>query len=152
MAPSIGDICRQHLDYMKWADERLLFAAPEHPPAGFAPLRHVYLGELSWIRRLHDEPDVPAASLVTIEDTAALRRLWPDLHRRWLDWAASVTDWTANSRHRSNAGIDYDMPVWKIALHVANHGSYHRGQVAAALRAAGIAPPASDLIAYYRLG
>ena len=42
------------------------------------------------------------------------------------------------------------MPVWQIVLHVVNHGSYHRGQVAAMLRAAGYAPPDSDLIIWYR--
>jgi uncharacterized damage-inducible protein DinB len=35
-------------------------------------------------------------------------------------------------------------------LHVVNHGTHHRGQVAGFLRTMGHAPPALDLIAYYR--
>jgi len=34
--------------------------------------------------------------------------------------------------------------------HLANHGSYHRGQAAAMLRQVGAAPVATDLILYYR--
>jgi uncharacterized damage-inducible protein DinB len=32
-----------------------------------------------------------------------------------------------------------------ILLHVANHGTYHRGNVAAMMYQAGVAPPTTDL-------
>jgi uncharacterized damage-inducible protein DinB len=35
-------------------------------------------------------------------------------------------------------------------LHVVNHGTHHRGQVAGFLRSMGRKPPVLDLIAYYR--
>jgi uncharacterized damage-inducible protein DinB len=34
--------------------------------------------------------------------------------------------------------------------HVANHGSYHRGQIATLLRQLGAKPAATDLIRFYR--
>jgi uncharacterized damage-inducible protein DinB len=37
-----------------------------------------------------------------------------------------------------------------VVLHVANRGSYHRGQVSAMLRTAGFAPAPTDLMLYYR--
>ena len=42
------------------------------------------------------------------------------------------------------------IPYWQVVLHLVNHGSYHRGQVATMLRQAGIKPPGTDLISYYR--
>ncbi len=42
------------------------------------------------------------------------------------------------------------MPYWQIAMHVINHGSYHRGQFATMLRQAGMVPPGTDLLIYYR--
>jgi uncharacterized damage-inducible protein DinB len=35
--------------------------------------------------------------------------------------------------------------------HLANHSTYHRGQVVTMLRQLGAAAPSTDLIAYYRL-
>jgi uncharacterized damage-inducible protein DinB len=40
--------------------------------------------------------------------------------------------------------------LWKIVLHVVNHGTHHRGQASGFLRAMGHVPPPLDLIAYYR--
>jgi uncharacterized damage-inducible protein DinB len=37
-----------------------------------------------------------------------------------------------------------------ILTHVAMHGTYHRGQIAAALRAADITPPNTDFITFVR--
>jgi uncharacterized damage-inducible protein DinB len=37
-----------------------------------------------------------------------------------------------------------------ILLHVVNHSTYHRGQIASALKHAGIDPPTTDYIFYKR--
>jgi uncharacterized damage-inducible protein DinB len=151
MPPSIGDVCRQHLDFMKWADELLLAAVAQHMPDRISVMQHIYLGELVWLRRVQGEQDAQITGFEPPPDAAALQKMWPDLHRDWIDWADSVTDWTTIAPHRSIKGVEYHFAVWKILLHLVNHGSYHRGQVSAMLRAAGIAPPATDLIAWYRL-
>jgi uncharacterized damage-inducible protein DinB len=38
-----------------------------------------------------------------------------------------------------------------IITHVCNHGTYHRGQVAKSLKAAGIQPVSTDFIVFSRL-
>jgi DinB family len=40
--------------------------------------------------------------------------------------------------------------TWRIALHVVNHASYHRGQITTMLRQLGREPIGTDLMAYYR--
>jgi uncharacterized damage-inducible protein DinB len=151
MPTSIGDVCRQHLDYMKWADDVLLAAVAEHAPERIGILQHIYLGELFWLRRVQGAPHVPFTSLDPPADLGELQKVWPGLHRDWIDWADSVTDWAAIAPHRSAKGVVYHFSVWQLLLHLVNHGSYHRGQVSAMLRASGIAPPATDLIVWYRL-
>jgi uncharacterized damage-inducible protein DinB len=37
-----------------------------------------------------------------------------------------------------------------IVLHVVNHGTYHRGNVAAMMYQLGVAPPTTDLPVYLR--
>ncbi len=74
------------------------------------------------------------------------------MHKNWLDWAASMGSeaWLGPFTYRNNAGVESTMPYWQIAMHVINHGSYHRGQFATMLRQAGIVPPGTDLLIYYR--
>jgi len=135
---------------MQWADERMLAAVAEHLPDQISILQHIYLGEDIWFRRVTGDREAQIVNLPAPPDIAALERLWPEMHRQWLDWAASVEDWNQLIPHRNLKGEDFAMPAWQITLHLVNHGSFHRGQVAAMLRGAGFAPPATDLIIYYR--
>jgi uncharacterized damage-inducible protein DinB len=138
MAPDIGAICAGHLRFTKWADNLLLKAVRENMPSRTETLEHVFMAERIWLARI--EGTDPAGSFEE----------WEKLHERWLALAESERDWARVIRYRTLAGVASSSPLWQIVLHVANHGSYHRGQVAAALRAAGFAPPGTDLITWYR--
>jgi uncharacterized damage-inducible protein DinB len=50
----------------------------------------------------------------------------------------------------NSKGMQYTNPVREILFHVINHSTYHRGQVAADLKANGIQPPVTDYIFYKR--
>ncbi|HYJ78559.1 MAG TPA: DinB family protein [Longimicrobiaceae bacterium] len=50
----------------------------------------------------------------------------------------------------NSAGQGFQSTIGDILLHVALHGAYHRGQVAAAVRARGGAPVPTDYIAFVR--
>lgn len=163
MQSDIGSVCRTNLEFMKWADEIMLAALLKVPSdrvgadtgssfnSMLDTLNHVYLAELVWFKRIQGE-NKRLAELMSPDDPAALAQAWAEMHRNWLDWAASMgpEDWHAPFTFRSNAGAESTMPYWQIAMHVINHGSYHRGQFATMLRQAGIAPPATDLLIYYR--
>jgi uncharacterized damage-inducible protein DinB len=151
MPPLIGDVCREHLRFMKWADNVLLSAVAKYTPDQIGALQHIYLGEMVWLRRVLGEGNAQLTDIEPPADVRALQRLWPDLHRGWIDWADSVTDWAAIETHRNSKGVEYQFPVWQVLFHLVNHGSYHRGQVSAMLRASGFAPPATDLIVWYGL-
>jgi uncharacterized damage-inducible protein DinB len=53
--------------------------------------------------------------------------------------------------YRKSAGRDFRNSVRDIVIHVTMHGSYHRGQIARLVRAAGGEPPYTDYIQYRRL-
>jgi uncharacterized damage-inducible protein DinB len=48
--------------------------------------------------------------------------------------------------YKNLKGDAFAKPVWEILLHVVNHGTYHRGQIAAMLRQLGHVPPSTDFI------
>jgi uncharacterized damage-inducible protein DinB len=164
MQSDIGSVCATNLEFMKWADESFLAALSALPPeqhnhdAGssfksmLGTLNHVYLAERVWLKRLHGSTDARIADIPVPEDIAALNAEWLELHRMWLDWAASLSaeEWAEPLTFQSRLGGESTMPTWQIVMHVVNHGSYHRGQVATLLRQSGLTPPATDLILFYR--
>lgn len=50
----------------------------------------------------------------------------------------------------ANERVRYSSRLWRAMLHVVNHSSYHRGQIAAMLRQVGATPQGTDLMLYYR--
>jgi uncharacterized damage-inducible protein DinB len=164
MQPDIGPVCQSHLEFMKWADDALLAALSQASPdqvnqdrgssfkSLFDTLNHVYLAELVWLKRVQGDPDVKLAELPRPPDLSALAQAWPAVHQTWIDWAGplSTGDLQETLILRTAQGAELQVPLWQIVLHLVNHGSYHRGQLATMLRQAGIKPPGTDLMAFYR--
>ena len=164
MQPDIGPLCQLHLDFMKWADDNM-FAALSQAPAveithdrgssfksPFDTLNHVYLAELVWLRRVQGQRDTKLADLPSPADLTALGQAWPEVHQAWIDWSRAVSgdDLQKPLIFLNMKGGEIQMPHWQLVMHLVNHGSYHRGQVATMLRQAGIKPPGTDLITFYR--
>lgn len=89
----------------------------------------------------------------TVADLAALGRVWSEHEakmRRFID-SLHERDVTRVFEYRLMNGQPGASTFGQMLQHLANHGSYHRGQVTTMLRQLGAAPPKSmDLIAFYR--
>ena len=61
---------------------------------------------------------------------------------------ASLTDELLASElsWRDSRGVPRNAPYRQVLLHLVNHATYHRGQVAAQLRQLGHTPPGTDLV------
>jgi len=83
---------------------------------------------------------------------AGLRERWTILHNEMLEFAGSLTDekLQASFAYRDLKGNPYAQPLWQQMQHLANHSTYHRGQITTMLRQVGATPVPTDLIAYYR--
>jgi uncharacterized damage-inducible protein DinB len=158
-----ADTLRTHVDYTAWATARLLAAATRIPPADLGrdfgtadksvlgTLIHVFSADRVWLARIQGGPGEAFERPVGY-DLARLAAEWPPLLARWGDWAAALTGESATARldYTSMDGNKWNSPIWQIVLHVVNHGTHHRGQIAGFLRAMGHPPPALDLVAFYR--
>ena len=158
-----ADTLRLHLAYTRWATGRLLDAAGklslEEQTRDFGTADKSVIGSLAhnfgadriWIDRVQK---VPAKGFLTDEEKtlAFLTAEWPKLYDRWDRWAEDLTDDNVSSvaQYADLKGNKWTTPLWQIILHVVNHGTHHRGQVAGFLRSMGHTPPPLDLIAYYR--
>lgn len=158
-----ADTLRLHLAYTGWATARLLDAAgklnAEELTRDFGTadksivgsLAHTFGADRVWIDRVEgtQQKGFPTEEEKTLE---FLAREWPKVHDRWDRWAGNLTDDTVSSvaAYADLRGNRWTTPLWQIILHVVNHGTHHRGQVAGFLRSMGHTPPPLDLIAYYR--
>lgn len=147
------DHLRSLMAHLRWADERVresLERASDAPPRAVELYAHVVAAEHVWLSRLRGEPPrVAVWPAVTLSDCASLARETAD---GLAEYVAGLTDENAASTvtYRNTAGAEFTSAVGDILLHVAMHGSYHRGQIALLLRDAGQEPAPTDLIAFAR--
>ncbi len=148
---------RRLFDHAAWADRLALdalAAAPEASRAG--PLRllaHLLAAERVWLLRLRGEASAaqPIWPELPLERCAALAADNAAAYARYLD---ALTDEAAAREvaYTNSQGVSFRTRVSDVLTHVALHGAYHRGQVAAALRAAGADPVNTDFITFVRAG
>jgi uncharacterized damage-inducible protein DinB len=115
-------------------------------------LAHIGGAEWLWLERFHGRSHsaIPAAS--DYADLAAVRTRWEDIERDLTDFIASLTDADLARVYefKNTAGVAFSQPGWQMLQHLANHGSYHRGQIATMLRQLGAKGQSTDMIAFYR--
>jgi uncharacterized damage-inducible protein DinB len=147
---------RRHLRYSAWASRRVLdavMALPEEQRGRdlgsshkglLGTLDHILFGDRVWIERMLGTPIGASGEPIEVE--------WPKVQKRWDDWASSVTDDDLMRviDYRDLRGAARQSAASEIVMHVVNHATLHRGQVMSMLRQLGIAPPQTDLIAFYR--
>lgn len=143
--------------YDQWANARVLEAVLAH-----AVLRrdetivrlfsHVLGAQRVWHARVTNAPDAGALdswSLVPLASWSAEQQALGDAWRALIASHGSAPE-TPVSYATSN-GESYTNTFSDILLHLVIHGQHHRAQIAQRMRSVGIAPPATDYIAFARL-
>lgn len=140
-------------DHMEWADRKVLdsLRSAQNPPAKALEIyAHVLGSEHVWLSRIQGKPGAVAVwPTLTLDQCETLARENSESLKRLV---ASTTPDSLEREisYRNSAGASFTSTLGDILTHVALHGSYHRGQVAALLRAAGETPAPTDYIAFTR--
>ena len=143
---------RTLLDHMAWADERVLesLRQPAVPQRALDLFAHVLGAEHVWLARLeHRERTLPVWPVMTVDECALVAREHRSAFRSYLDRLTS-DDLRRSVHYRNSAGDEFDNAIEDILVHVAMHGTYHRGQVTLLVRDAGAEPQPTDYIAFVR--
>jgi len=154
---------RIQLAYKEWQAKRLLDAVRDLPIEVFEPsrgsshggikgtLQHMYGADFIWMQRVQGA-SLTRADVVLPESREELEEKWLRVIAEWKEWAASLPDseWEHRLEYTMFDGSRRSNAVWQIVLHVVNHGTLHGGQVVGMLRQAGITPPQTDQIFFYR--
>ena len=155
------NILKRHLEYSAWASRRLLEAASAltrdeltrdfgtADKSVLGTLAHVYGADRAWLARVEGHPRDRFFDADEPLDLATLERDWPRVHAGWAAWIETA-DPEAVLVYQDFRGNTWQNPMWQIVMHLVNHASHHRGQVAGFLRAMGHVPPPLDEIRFYR--
>lgn len=150
--------------YNEWANERILSATAEldqevfTTPRGssFSSIRdtlaHIVTSEWVWLRRWHGESPTAPPEWESLREASALRRKLAEIEadrRVFLD-ELSDEDLVKPLAYRNIKGDEFRQPLVEQLLHVVNHSTYHRGQIATLFRQAALAAPTTDLIVFQR--
>lgn len=145
---------RRLMDHLAWADERALSALRAAPPDAAGDARtlfaHILGAEHVWLSRLEGRaPRVPVWPTLSLDQCAELARENRDAFDGYVA-GLDPDDLSRRVAYRNSAGNAFEDTVEDILLHVALHGSYHRGQIARSLRAGGAVPQVTDYIGFIR--
>lgn len=140
--------------HMAWADTEIISAlekSNENTEDSVKLLAHIIAAEHIWLsrilsRNLGDFTPWKKLSLQECKDLADTNR------QGYLSLAAQTTDLQLNNliTYKTTKGDEYHSRLGDILMHVALHGSYHRGQIASLLRSCQLPPPATDFILFSR--
>ncbi len=158
---NIDDI-RQLYDYNSWANHRVLDACAALTNEQFTralgssfgsvrdTLIHLCGAEARWLDRWHNRTLGAFPPPADYADLDAVRRRWAEVERNLLDYVASLTQDDLQRLIQLKIGDrSGTMPLYQSLQHLANHGTYHRGQVTTLLRQLGAKPVDTDLIWFY---
>lgn len=142
--------------YDRWADGVVIaslesVANVDQQPAVVRLVCHLMAAKEIWHARIVGNPHPPTERFPTTAVADAISRL-NEMNARFRALTDSQPDVNRIVQYADTMGNRYQHPLGELLIHVANHGTYHRGQLATAIKAAGGTPAVSDYIAWVRAG
>ncbi len=151
-------------EFDAWANRRLLEAASALTPeqltrdlgSSFRSVRdtlvHIMGAQWVWLERWNGRTPqgLPGAGdFTTVEQ---IRSRWAEIEHDLLAYVGglSATDIAEVREYKTLTSGVVRNPLWQSLQHLANHGTYHRGQVTTMLRQLGAKTVPTDLIVFYR--
>jgi uncharacterized damage-inducible protein DinB len=151
-------------EYNAWANCRSLEAASVLTAEKFVQpmgssfgsvrdtLAHIWGAEWIWLERFQGRSPSSLPDTTQFQDMTGLRERWDELEGRLLGFVRGLAqaDLDRVFEYKTLKFGVYRNPLWESMQHLANHGTYHRGQVTTLLRQLGAQPIATDLMHFYR--
>jgi len=150
--------------YNQWANRRSLGACDPLTSEQFTrdlgnsfpsvrdTLVHIIGAEWIWYERFHGRSHTDLPSYAELRDVAAIRSRMEELDSSLVAFVAALGA-AGPERvivYRTFAGKEFSGPLGPLLQHLANHGTYHRGQVTTLLRQLSAKAVSTDLVAFHR--
>ena len=111
---------------------------------------HIVAAQFLWLHRIKGlpTPDVKLWGTYTLDQLLTMAE---DAGKKWIDFVESTDDFDRELTYRNYVNEPYTNNVEMIMIHLVNHSSYHRAQIALLLRQKGFEPINTDFITYDRV-
>ena len=139
--------------YNAWANTRVINCLSRQKVADEKILNimgHIVAAQFLWLHRIKGlpPPDVKLWGTYTLDQLLVMAE---DAGKKWIDFVESTEDFDRELTYRNYLNELYTNNVEMIMIHLVNHSSYHRAQIAMLLRQKGFEPINTDFITYDRV-
>ena len=143
------------MKYNDWANQRVLITYEEHAIDDdhlLTLFSHLISAQIVWLNRIKDLPTSPFPIWEQYK-LRELRTMTMESSTNWLNYMDEHQFDTFEEMifYKNSEEKRFESTIREIVTHMVNHSTYHRGQIALALKAKNIEPPVTDFIAYRRL-
>jgi len=154
---------RDLYQYDAWVNGRLLDLAEQVPEdqtriqlggsfdSLHGTLAHILGAEIVWLSRWRGISPARTPGGADFTDLAAVRARWDEHDRELEVFLSELTEerLVAPLRYTNTSGEVWEYPLWQMLVHVVNHGTHHRSELADMLTRLGLTVPPTDLLVYF---
>jgi uncharacterized damage-inducible protein DinB len=145
---------RRSFEYDDWANREVIRSIEkiaEPPESCVKLLAHMAAAQRIWYARLHHED----SSAIAVWPSLDLKECSIQLATQYPLWEKLLRNITAREMseyvvYHNSKGQEFKNTVQEILVHVINHATYHRAQIAAEIRKSGGTPALTDYIVFCR--
>ncbi len=139
--------------YNAWANKRVLNALLRQQVSDekiLSLMGHIVAAQFLWLHRIKGLPPADV-KLWGKYELARLADMAERAGTEWLAFIETTDDFNREMTYRNYTGDPYTNNVEMVMIHLVNHSSYHRAQIAMLLRQNGLEPVNTDFITYDRV-
>jgi uncharacterized damage-inducible protein DinB len=139
--------------YNAWANKRVistLIRQRVQDEKILSLLGHVVAAQFLWLHRIKGLPP-PDVKLWGTYSLDQLIEMAEEIGQQWLEFVETTDNFDREMTYRNYVNEPYTNNVENIMIHLVNHSSYHRAQIAMLLRQKGFEPINTDFITYDRV-
>ena len=140
-------------EYNFWSNKRVLDCLKRqnvNDEKILSILGHIVAAQFLWLHRIKGlpPPDVKLWGAYTLDQLSVMAE---EAGNNWLEFVKNETNFNRELTYTNYVGDPYTNNVEMIMIHLVNHSSYHRAQIALLLRQKGFEPINTDFITYDRV-
>ena len=139
--------------YNAWSNDRVLTCLKNQSVDDekiLSLLGHYVAAQFLWLHRIMGLAP-PQHKLWGDYSLIELDAMAVEANRQWLEFIHSHDSFDRELTYKNYVGDSYTNNVEAIMIHLVNHCSYHRAQIAMLLRQKGLEPINTDFITYDRV-
>jgi uncharacterized damage-inducible protein DinB len=139
--------------YNAWANQRVIGVLNKQNVSDekiLSLMGHVVAAQYLWLHRIKGLPpaQVKLWGEYTLPQVTAMAE---EVGKLWLEFVESNDNFDRELTYTNYVGDPYVNNVESIMMHLVNHSSYHRAQIALLMRQKGLEPINTDFITYDRV-